>query len=352
MTRKVLGLGCLLAALTVVWPAESACAQSTDAPEDLLTLSIEELMTVDSVGINVLGTHTHLAGEWMVGYRFMGMDMTDSLDGTRSIAASEILQNFMVAPTDMRMDMHMFHFMYAPTDNLTLMAMAPSVYMSMDHLTRSGGRFTTTSEGLGDVEVEALYTAYGNPRRLGHRVVVGAGVNLPVGSIDERGTTPAGLNQLLPYPMQLGSGTFDLLPSLTYLGRSARWSWTGELDGTIRLGRNSNGYTLGDRVRVRGRGSRKLLDWLGITAGLHGEASQSIDGAAPGLNPVMVPTADPALRGGQFIDFTVGADFYVAQGSARGNRLSLEFNFPLYESLNGPQLRRAAHMTAGWGWTF
>ena len=351
MTRK-LGLGCLLAVLTVVGPAEPAHAQPIDAQEDLLTLSIEELMTVDAVGINVLGTHTHLVGEWMVGYRYMGMGMTGSLDGTRSVAASEILQSFMVAPTDMRMDMHMLHFMYAPSDNFTLMAMVPSVYKSMDHLTRSGGQFTTTSEGLGDVEVATLYTAYGNSRRLGHRVVLGAGVSLPVGSINERGTTPAGSNQLLPYPMQLGSGTFDLLPSLTYLGRSTTWSWTGELEGTIRLGRNSNGYALGDRIRFRGWGARKLADWIGVTAGLHGEASQSIDGAAPGLNPAMVPTADPTLRGGQFIGVTVGADFYVGQGSAQGNRFSLEFNFPLYESLNGPQLRHDAHLTAGWGWTF
>ena len=66
----------------------------------------------------------------------------------------------------------------------------------------------------------------------------------------------------------------------------------------------------------------------------------------------MVPTADPTLRGGQFVDLTVGADFYVSQGPTQGNRFSLELNLPLYESLNGPQLRRNAHLTAGWGWTF
>ena len=260
MTRKAFGLKCLLVMLTVVWLAGPGRAQSTDDQDDLLFLSIEDLMAIDSVGLNVLGTHTHLAGEWMVGYRFMGVGMTGSLDGTQSIATSEILQSYMVAPTDMRMDMHMLHLMYAPSDDLTLTAMAPSVYMSMDHLTRSGSQFTTTSKGLGDVKVNAIYTAYGKTRRLGHRVVLGAGVSLPVGSINERGTTPAGSNQLLPYPMQLGSGTFDLLPSLTYLSRSAAWSWIGEVQGTIRLGKNSNDYALGDRIRVRGRGARKLTD--------------------------------------------------------------------------------------------
>ena len=152
MTRKILGLECLMAVLTLIWPAESARAQSADPGVDFLNLSIEELMTVDAVGIDVLGTHTHLAGEWMVGYHFMGMSMTGNMDGTRSVSSSEVLQSFLVAPTDMRMEMYMFHLMYAPSDDLTLMAMAPYVHLSMDHVTRTGGRFTTDSEGLGDVE--------------------------------------------------------------------------------------------------------------------------------------------------------------------------------------------------------
>ena len=56
MTRKILGLECLVAVLTLIWPAESARAQSADPGVDFLNLSIEELMTVDAVGINVLGT--------------------------------------------------------------------------------------------------------------------------------------------------------------------------------------------------------------------------------------------------------------------------------------------------------
>ncbi len=44
---------------------------------------------------------------------------------------------------------------------------------------------------------------------------LGLTLYFPTGSIDERGATPMGPNMQLPYPMQLGSGTYDLEPSFT-----------------------------------------------------------------------------------------------------------------------------------------
>ena len=39
----------------------------------------------------------------------------------------------------------------------------------------------------------------------------------------------------LPYAMQLGTGTFDLLPGLTYSGHKDAWSWGGQYSAAIRL---------------------------------------------------------------------------------------------------------------------
>ena len=56
-------------------------AQAQELPSDLTELSLEQLMNLTTFSVNVLGTHTHLQGEWMIGYRYILMEM----DGNRFI---------------------------------------------------------------------------------------------------------------------------------------------------------------------------------------------------------------------------------------------------------------------------
>src|SRR5882724_12256296 len=91
----------------------------------------------------------------------------------------------------------------------------------MNHVTRDGFRFTETSEGLGDLQLRGLYTVYAR-EGFRHRFLLNAGISIPTGSIDEKDFGPdRSLGRArLEYPMQLGSGTVDLLPGLTYLGQT------------------------------------------------------------------------------------------------------------------------------------
>ena len=185
------------------------------------------------------------------------MNMDGNRDGARRISESDVLRAFPVTPTSMGMQMHMLDVMYAPSDNLTLMAMLPYIRLSMDHVTRTGVHFNTKSDGIGDFKLAGIYGFYGNVRKDRHRVLLNAGVSLPTGSIDKADDTPAGPDQQLPYPMQLGSGTVDLLPGITYLGQTEDWAWLVEGKGTVRLGKNSNDYKLGDRLHLAARASKK-----------------------------------------------------------------------------------------------
>jgi len=199
--------------------------------------------------IGVMGDHAHKKGEFMASYRYMFMNMDGNRDGTNSLSDSEVLQDFMVTPVDMTMDMHMFGAMYGVSDNLTVMAMVPFVSKEMEHLTRMGTRFTTNSEGIGDIKTTALYTIFDKDKQ---RVHLNLGASFPTGSINERDDTPAGDDQILPYPMQIGSGTFDLLPGITYLGQSGKGSWGAQALTTLRLGKNDNGYRLGNKYQLSG----------------------------------------------------------------------------------------------------
>ncbi len=299
--------------------------------------------------IGVMGSHVHQAGTWMPSYRFMYMDMRGNRDGTHHVSTGDVLDDFMVSPTNMQVEKHVFGAMYSLTDDFTVMAMFPYIRKSMRHVNRMGVRFTTRSDGIGDFKLMPLYAFF---RRGGHSLHLNAGVSLPTGSIHKSDDTPAGPDRRLPYPMQLGSGTFDLLPGVTYLGQTESWSWGVQPMGTIRLGENSNDYTLGNRFNMTAWGSRVWTDWLSTSLRIDGQVWRNIRGDDPKLNPRMVPTADPDRRAGERVDILFGVNLYAPEGKLKGNMLSAEGGFPVYQSLDGPQLETDWRLTVGWRWAF
>jgi len=287
--------------------------------------------------IGVMGDHTHGAGEFMFTYRYMLMDMDGNRIGTNRVSNQRVLEDFMVTPTDMQTQMHMFSLMFAPTDYITLMGMVPYVKKEMNHLTRMGTRFKTETDGFGDLKFAGLIKIFDN---YSQRVILNAGMSFPTGSIDKKDRTPAGPNQQLPYPMQLGSGTYDLLPGITYLGQYKTGSWGAQMSGVIRLGDNDRDYSLENAFDATAWGAWDWYNWVSTSARLDWSSWGNIDGADPALNPAVVPTADPKLRGGDRLDLLFGLNFFVPEGPQfiRGLRLATEFGFPIYQDLNGPQL--------------
>ncbi|NER94795.1 MAG: transporter [Symploca sp. SIO1B1] len=294
--------------------------------------------------ISVMGEHTHQAGEFMFSYRYMFMRMDGNRDGTDDLSDQEVLQQFPVTPTNMDMEMHMFGGMYAPTDDLTLMVMIPYVLKEMDHVTRTGVNFTTNSEGFGDLQLTGLYNVLRQNRQ---RVHFNLGFSFPTGSIDERDDTPAGNNLRLPYPMQIGSGTFDLKPGVTYLGQADKFSWGAQANTVLRLGENSNDYRLGNQFNLTGWVASKWVDWLSTSLRLDFKTLGNISGADPLLNPMMIPTADPDRRGGERLDLGLGLNLYAPSGALKGTRLGVEFVLPMVQSLDGPQLETDWQLTIG-----
>lgn len=299
--------------------------------------------------IGVMGDHQHKQGELMFSYRYMYMDMDGNRDGHNSVSLKKVLREFPVAPFTMQMQMHMFGVMYGLNERVTLMGMFPFVSKSMDHKTRMGGRFTTRAEGLSDIKTTALIKLFENKN---HEVHFNAGISFPSGDIDETDNTPAGRKTKLPYPMQLGSGTFDLLPGVTYTGQANQWTWGVQGIANIRLGRNDNDYSLGNEWTVTSWLVRKLNKFFSVSGRLAYKIWEDVDGADPDLKPALIPTADPDLRGGKRLDALMGLTYMISEGPFAGNRFSVEFGTPLFQSLQGPQLGVDWFFTAGWRFTF
>jgi hypothetical protein len=239
--------------------------------------------------------------------------------------------------------------MWAPTDRVTLMAMLPFLRLDMEHRTRGGARFTTRTKGLGDVGLSALVGLRDGRRS---RLHLNAGLSLPTGSISEKDDTPMGRVRL-PYPMQLGSGTVDLRPGLTWSFQpDEAWSVGAQLRSAVRLGRNRKGYRRGHEVGGSVWVARVLAPWLSTSLRLDGLAWGDYEGDDDDLNPSLVPTADPDLRGGERLDALLGLNVYVRKGPLRGHRFALEAGVPFYQHLDGPQLETDWRAVLGWQLAF
>ncbi|MCP5381682.1 MAG: transporter [Kordiimonadaceae bacterium] len=299
--------------------------------------------------IGIMGDHTHKKGGWMVSYRYSNMNMDGNRIGTSPISIESIKQNFMVAPLDMTMQMHMVGLMYGLTDKLTIMTMVPYAEISMNLQTRMGMNFSTSAKGIGDVKLSGLYSLY---KKDNTRIILNAGLSIPSGSINKTGDTPMGSNMPLPYPMQIGSGTYNLMPGLTYSSHLDRWSWGAQLNSNIRMGTNNNGYTLGDQYAFTVWGARRLSDSISVSLRTEAKTIANIKGSNPVLNPMVVPTARTDLRHGNRVDMMAGLNFIVPGGPLEGNRLAVEFTLPVYQKLDGPQLETDYRLMAGWQLAF
>jgi hypothetical protein len=297
--------------------------------------------------LGVMGDHLHRQGEIMFSYRYMRMNMDGNRIGMQRVSARDIVGSmsqagpFILAPTSMPMEMHMFGVMYGLSDKVTLMGTTSYVSNSMEHLIRNGREFTTESSGIGDTKLSAMVSIFDNHQ---HKMHWQLGVSLPTGSTDERDDTPAMQNAFLPYPMQIGSGTYDVLPAITYSGRISTVSWGAQANAVIRTGNNDQGYTLGDQLGVTSWIAKDLSNKLSLSLRINYQDKDAIDGQNQALNPRMIQTADTALQAGDRLDVSLGINYLFASG----HRLAVEYAEPIRQDLAGPQLEIDSVLMVGW----
>lgn len=226
-------------------------------------------------------------GDFMLGYQFMYSRMAgDILHGSNAASdqaivnqgcSDEILCRF--APTYMNMRMHMLNIMYAPTNWLNLMLMPRFMDMEMN-LRELDGRpppvpgvhehtgIAGHSTGvIGDTVIAPLIKLFDAP---GHHVHIGFGISAPTGKSDLQFRRVFQIDGgIVHFGMQLGSGTWDFVPSLTYTGEYNRWSWGAQASGVKRMEkRNDSGYRLGDILQATTWTGYELTHWL--TASVRG----------------------------------------------------------------------------------
>lgn len=305
--------------------------------DELFEMSLEELMNIRIKQTTLIDVpHTHAKGEWMFSYQYMHMDMFSHLQKGKSFSDAEVLEQYMVAPTNMNMGMHMLHLMYAPSRKLTLMSMFNYTTNSMEQLTKMGSPFSVRTKGFDDIYLSALYTLV---ERNKNRLVGTLGLSVPTGSIDEKGLTPMsnGMEMKLPYPMQIGTGTWDPTLAATYFTVTNTYGWGGDIRNTFRLHTNKNGYNWGNLLKFTSWYSKTWTQAFTTTLRLEMEERGNIQGKDEDLNPMMAYTADPNMRRGTLVQGELGIS-YRPKGSLKGTRVAVEGKIPVFQNLDGMQL--------------
>lgn len=344
-------------------------------------------------GLMCVGGHMlNQEGDFMVGYVYQYFRETGNMLNRTSKAsdATMVANDYRTIPTFHDMHMHMIDLMYAPTDWFNIMVMPMFMDMNMDLRPLSGispGANTGAdhlhgghqSGGIGDTLMFGMFKLF---KHRGHHINLGLGFSAPTGDVDiklNRQHTQDG--GLIHYQMQLGSGTWDFLPSLTYLGQYDRFSWGAQANATVRMqNQNDSGYRLGNLFQASAWGSYSFLSWLsGSVRGIYTTEGSikgrfnSISGqcpdwetarvtnnalilnnsvSCPDVNPFGSTLDDPRNSGGRFWDVGFGLNVVVPGGEFSGNHLSVEWLQPVHEDVNGFQLERKGTLFATWSYMF
>ena len=292
----------------------------------------------------------------MVSYRYMTMDMEGLLQGSSDISSNSLLNinsmtagDFDMAPTKMSMNMQMFGAMYAISDKWTLMGMLNHLDNEMDMVMAMGAMrmpmsMNAKSSGLGDLKLAGLYDIARWDS--GRRIHFNLGWSLPTGSIEKKHD-----GNILGYGMQLGSGTWDFHPAITYLAQTDNYSYGTQLGGIFRIGENDQDYTLGDKLEATIWGARKITDSLSASVKFDFSSQNEVDGEHKGLTAMqkmMSPGNQATSQGRDLTTFGLGLNYYFQEGGLDGHRLAVEWETPIDQKVNGVQLELDSVWTLGW----
>lgn len=311
----------------------------------------------------------------MVGYRYMySRQDGDFLSGTQVAGDQSIVNQgcpgyhapgsgpgCIYKPLNMDMHMHMLDLMYAPTDWLNVMLMPQFVDMNMqmsgklqpnnDAAINAHQFHTHTTGGIGDTSLYALFKLFRLP---GHELHAALGVSAPTGKTNIQLRRMHQQDEgLIHYGMQLGSGTWDFKPSLTYTGNLDDWAWGAQVSGTKRLEtQNPSGYALGDNLQSTAWGSYSVTPWLsGSVRGIY-TVQNSIFRQFNATHAMTGVMDYPGNYGGHYWDVGFGINATIPDGKFAGHSFGVEWLQPVEDNVYGYQLQRSGTLNATWSYGF
>jgi len=280
----------------------------------------------------VKGGKNMMSKKIMFGYKFGTMEMDCCKDGTRSVSESFIQGlNYSMTPLDMTMDMHMFSAMYAVDSKFSLMFMLPYIEKEMEMKMMSGmmsGKLhKTQSRGFGDITIAGLY-------KLSDKSNFKLALSVPTGEYDEKDHNMSGTLKTLPYPMQLGSGTYDLTLGYSFHEIKEDWSYGFQINALTRFDYNSENWKYGDKREISAWLAKPMSNSISISLGLDVEHNENISGKSSN-RMTNTPTWNEYFHSHLRVSSNIGINYKIPNSKSR---IGFQCGTPIYRDVNGPQM--------------
>ncbi len=291
----------------------------------------------------VLADHLLPVGSFELSYDFSSIDSEGLLTGTLPVVLEDVLELFAIAPATMEVVSHSVNAAYGLGENVSVLLFVPFVQTRMGHLMQDGRAFFTEASGLGDVRLHALFRLYDGGAVRAH---IEGGFAMPTGATDAQDATPDGPARL-PYAMQVGSGTFALIPGAAVQVMNSVGAVGAQLRGMVQVGENDHGYRLGSRVMGTAWMAPRINEFMSLSARVLVENWDGVSGFDPALDPGQLTTGS-GFTGGMRVEIPFGLNLMMAEGPLRGHRLGLEASFPVHQDYDGIQLQRDWSLLLTW----
>ena len=212
-----------------------------------------------------------------------------------------------------------------------------------------GTPFTTHNSGFGDTAFGALVRISDSDDE-DDDVILNLGGTAPTGDIFTTTSRPtAGMvSQPLPFPMRLGSGTFNARPAITWKHYEDHGSYGLQFQTDIPLGRNYRGYSVSDIYKVHAWYSHLVTNRLALSVRIENEWRSNYDGVDPMTPNQIISTNVESFRGGYSLNLGLGVMALIGDG----HLLNVELVPTLYQDLDGIQLETDYALIGSWSKAF
>ncbi len=290
------------------------------------------------------------AKEWMVYVRYERIEQDGMRDDMEDLSSQEIFDmGYEVAAEEMSTDVLDLQMFYGWDERWTLFAELPWIARKMDNETDTGDGFETEANGIGDLKLGTVRALHQGD---GRKLVANLGLSIPTGSVDEADHDQNGERITLPYSMQIGTGTYNLHPGLSWLVQYDTWSWGAQGQWRLRVGRNDEDWAKSNEGDLSVWVAKGFSPSVSGSLRLRGYFWGDIHGESDELDPTVSPLNDRHTQGGERYDLVGGLTWQLGGGYETVRTLSVEVGKPVVEWLDGPGLSTDIYLLLGWRYSF
>jgi hypothetical protein len=245
--------------------------------------------------------------------------------GTEEVPFLDVLDYYSGSPIERTEMSHRVSLEYGFMKWVTF-AVSAAWLQSSRNLANEDVLVSNDAQGISDITAGALMKVYG--------------------SIEKVGADLGGTTRLLPYEMQMGSGSFTLVPGATAAIQNEHATLGGQALAKLRLFDNGRDYRMGNEFHGNVWMGFNLGDNLSISTGARVRTWGAISGEDTGMDPSLEPGQDAVLSSGTMVAIPAGVSFTFPGGTLAGTEVLFEFVFPAYQSYD------AFRQQGDWGINF